>query len=156
MLDLQLTLLSGTFHGEEWPPSPARAYQAVLAGARYRFRHGSGWEPGFDRALRWLEERPPPVIVAPLPTRGAGYVIYGPDNDMDLWVRERINVARGHHSKKTVDRSSLRSEVVRSPQYVQGSVHYLHAEDGDPPQELAQLAQSVVALGRGIDLEPIR
>ena len=103
MLDISVTLLSGTYHGKEWPPAPARLFQAILAGSRYRFRHGDDWRPEFDGALLWLEAQAPPVIVAPRPTPGRPYLIFGPDNDSDLLVRQRIHEGSGHASKRPID-----------------------------------------------------
>lgn len=153
MLDISVELISGTFHGSEWPPSPSRLYQAMLAGGRYRFRHGPGWRPEFEDALRWLEVQPPPVIVAPRPYRGTPYLIFGPDNDADLWVRERINEREGHPPKTPMDRTTLRSQIERRPTYATGTVHYLYPEeDATPLPELEVLAQSILALGHGIDI----
>ncbi len=153
MLDISVELISGAFHGGEWPPSPSRLYQAMLAGGRYRFRHGPAWRPEFEEALRWLEVQPSPVIVAPRPHKGTPYLIFGPDNDADLWVRQRINEQKGHPPKKPLDLSTLRSQVERRPTYATGTVHYLYQEEDTAPlDELEVLAQSILALGHGIDL----
>ncbi len=152
LLDLSVTLLSGTYHGTEWPPSPARLFQALVAGSRARFRRGDGWSPEFDRALRWLETQPPPTIVAPRPTRGRPYLIFGPDNDMDLWVHDRLSEARGRPPKKPKDPAKLRSQLERRPMYVSGVVHYLYPGEGAPLPALEKMAHSLLALGHGVDL----
>lgn len=152
ILDLSVELLSGTFHGEAWPPAPSKLYQALLAGARHRFRRGDGWREDFEAALKWLEGQPAPTIVAPVPVAGSPYRIFGPDNDMDLVVREWVNLSQGRPPKKSTDRATLRSEIRRQPWYVRGTVHYLYGDQGAPIDVLEEMLHSVVALGHGIDL----
>jgi CRISPR-associated protein Csb2 len=152
LLDLSVDFLSGTFHGESWPPAPARLYQALLAGTRYRFRRGGGWRKEFEDGLRWLESQPAPTIVAPSATPGTLYRIFGPDNDMDLVVNEWINTSVGKPPKEPLDPTGLRSDIRRRPWYVHGTVHYLYKDQGAPVEALREMAQSIVALGHGIDL----
>ena len=38
-LDIHVTFTAGHFHGAEWPPSPARLFQALVA-ATHRGAHG--------------------------------------------------------------------------------------------------------------------
>ena len=57
---ISVTFLTGRYHGEEWPPSPARLFQALVAAVMtcgYQ-----EFEPSIDPALRWLEEQPAPRI----------------------------------------------------------------------------------------------
>ena len=61
-LSIAVTFPNGRYHGHEWPPSPARLFQALLAGVmtgRYRER----WEEA-SPILEWLERQPAPVIVS--------------------------------------------------------------------------------------------
>jgi CRISPR-associated protein Csb2 len=152
ILDLSVDFLSGTFHGEAWPPAPARLYQALLAGTRYRYRRGAEWKKEFEEALRWLEVQPAPTIVAPPATEGTHYRIFGPDNDMDLVVNEWINTSVGKPPREPLDPTSLRSGIARRPWYVRGTVHYLYPDEGAPVETLREMAHSIVALGHGIDL----
>ena len=152
MLDLSVVLLAGTYHGTEWPPSPARFFQALISGSRCRFRRGDGWRSEFDDALLWLEAQPPPVIVAPPHRVGSSYLLFGPDNDMDLWVRDRLSEARGRPSKKPTDPATLRSQLERRPTYASGEVHYLYPDAGAHFPALETMANSLLALGHGIDL----
>jgi CRISPR-associated protein Csb2 len=83
-----VTFLTGRYHGEEWPPSPARLYQALVAGVMtcgYR-EHAPVVEP----ALRWLERQAPPKIRACVPEDGGGYRIAVPNNDMDVVAWEWV------------------------------------------------------------------
>ena len=77
----------GRYHGQEdgfngqggWPPSPARLFQALVAGAA----QGAQLSPEDQRALRWLERLDPPRIVAPAVRRGRAVNLFIPNNDLD-------------------------------------------------------------------------
>jgi CRISPR-associated protein Csb2 len=76
VLALDIQLLDGRYDAAttdrsvpEWPPHPARAFCALVAGARA--------ESDFD-ALRWLERQPAPNVVAAekaVPLRRSAYVV---------------------------------------------------------------------------------
>ena len=75
----------GRYHGldsrkaGEWPPAPARLFQALMSGAAR-----GATVPGEVRAaLDWLETLPPPVIAAPRGTPGQPFTTYVPNNDLD-------------------------------------------------------------------------
>lgn len=70
----------GRYHGAgDWPPAPARLFQALVAGAA---RGGLLVED--DRlALAWLERLAPPLIAAPAVRAGQGFRSYVPNNDLD-------------------------------------------------------------------------
>ena len=72
------------FHGmhqgtPEWPPAPARVFQALVAGVAQG--HVLAEEPA--AALQWLERLGPPLIAAPLRTVGQAVSLYVPNNDAD-------------------------------------------------------------------------
>src|ERR1035437_4150846 len=84
---ISATFLTGRYHGEEWPPSPARLVQALVAGVK----HGGPQAPGSaeaEVALRWLERRPAPVILARPDVKLQGYRLAVPNNDMAAVARE--------------------------------------------------------------------
>lgn len=150
-LVLSFRFLSPWFHGRgdegapEWPPSPLRAFQAVVAAAA---RAGSlEWTRG---ALTWLERRAPPLIVAPEAAESAvGYRLSVPHNAMDLvgkqWSRGGEGNAAEHRTMKNVRPHRLPEDAV---------VHYAWQLDGDesPAPTLITAARGVVALGWGLDL----
>lgn len=81
ILELEFIFPAGRFHGEEWPPSPARVFQALVAGT-HRGVHGLIHQDRRDDALRWLEAQPPPAVLAPAATPGSGHLDnYVPNND---------------------------------------------------------------------------
>src|SRR5437016_1130129 len=79
-LVISVRLHDGRYHGAgEWPPAPARLFQALVAGAGL-----SGPLEGHDReALEWLEQLDAPVIGAPRQREGHGVTLYVPNNDLD-------------------------------------------------------------------------
>jgi CRISPR-associated protein Csb2 len=70
----------GRYHGRpEWPPSPARLFQALLAGAA----QGETLAAEDQRAFEWLESLEAPAIAAPLMQAGQSLRNYVPNNDLD-------------------------------------------------------------------------
>lgn len=84
-LVITVTCHDGRFHGldtmgrAEWPPSPARLFQALVAAAS----RGSSLGSDDQEALRWLERLPPPVIAAPATRLGQKFNHFMPNNDLD-------------------------------------------------------------------------
>lgn len=71
---------TGRYHGTgDWPPSPARLFQALLAGAA----RGMNVPNKVRDSLDWLECLPPPAIAAPHGELGKGYTSFVPNNDLD-------------------------------------------------------------------------
>ena len=60
-LSITVDWLEERYHGVEWPPSPWRLYQAMMAGS------AMGWcrDPELEAALRHLETLSAPVVTAP-------------------------------------------------------------------------------------------
>jgi len=157
-LCISVTLLDSLFHGKgdgdepEWPPSPMRLFQALVAGSRTGCRNGD-WSDAKAAAYRWLEKRDPPVIVGPAARPAAPYTLFVPNNDSD--------------SDKKFDRQErLTSKVVRPHRLANGAsdtevgqtLHYLWAiPEGEWAQArphaevLCREARHLMALGWGID-----
>ena len=147
-LSLSVSFLDPFFHGQgegvtEWPPSPLRLYQALVAGAHAGCR-ANEWTGADDAAFRWLEERDPPSVVAPLASGGSNYVFYVPNNDSDK-VRSR--------------QDRLTSKVARPQRLIDGdTVRYLWPiEEPDwaaakgHTDVLREQARRLLALGWGVD-----
>lgn len=81
------------FHGRgdrgepEYPPSPLRLFQALVA-ASAATRDEVSLEKDGGAALRWLERRPPPLIVAPETHLGPPFRTAVPNNDLDAVARD--------------------------------------------------------------------
>ena len=96
-LCITVRFFDGTFHGRadrgepEWPPSPLRLFQSLVAAAASVPRHELGGLRTASPALRWLETQEPPAIIAPPGRPGEKYRTYVPDNVGDLlagrWTR---------------------------------------------------------------------
>lgn len=150
-LALSFRFLSPWFHGRgdegvpEWPPSPLRAFQAVVAAAAR-----AGTLDATRGALTWLEELAAPLVVAPDADVGsAGYRLSVPHNAMDLvgkqWSRGDEGNPAEHRAMKNVRPHRLPEGAV---------VHYAWRVDGDESiaHALIPAVRGVVALGWGVDL----
>jgi len=150
-LCISVTLLDPLFHGRgdldepEWPPSPMRLFQALLAGSRAGCRD-SDWSQMKAEAYRWLERREPPIIIAPPARRAAGYTLFVPDNDSDTKFERHERLA-----KKTVRPHRILSD---GP----ATLHYLWDIAQDEWEQVSPLAEVLAAearhlttLGWGID-----
>ncbi len=145
-LCLSVTFLGRIFHGKddggevEWPPSPMRLYQALLAGARTGCNAGS-WSDKKADAFHWLECHQPPLIVAPYARQTRGYTFFVPDNVGD----------------REFDRSNrLVTKVACANYLIDGdTVYYVWPLDkkGEAQQVeiLCRESRHLLALGWGID-----
>jgi CRISPR-associated protein Csb2 len=162
-LCLSVKFLDPAFHGRgdggipEWPPSPLRAYQALVAAGRAKWRD-EGFAGTVTSALQWLERNAPPLILAPKAHRGLPYRLSVPNNAMDVVARFW---ARGNETAKDAQPSTHRElKTVRPTHMIGGdTVSYLWDISGDPQTDalgyveiLSVTARHLVALGWGIDL----
>lgn len=138
-LCLSITFLTGQFHGQndyghEWPPSPYRLYQALLAAAA---RNGCDG----DDAFHWLEQLSPPEILAQDARIMQERTIYVPNNDSDVKLDRQARLVPKQLRPQTIPQNS--------------SVHYLWPlalSDESPAAKIASHARLLTALGWGIDL----
>jgi CRISPR-associated protein Csb2 len=80
-LILSVTFPFGRFHGGEFPPSPSRLFQALIAGSHRGIYIRQNAEAR-DRALEWLESVAAPVIkTCQFIKSGKGIMNYSPNND---------------------------------------------------------------------------
>ncbi len=160
---LSMRFLAPTFHGRrdggepEWPPSPLRAFQSLVAAAG---RAPSRWSaPATQPALRWLESQRPPTIVAPTGVTATGCRLSVPNNAMDLVARAWCR--GGASDSGDANPATHRTMKSVRPTWLVGgeTVHY-QWRLAEPPNDevrrhvevLAGLAADVVALGWGIDM----
>jgi len=170
-LHISVTFLQPTCHARmgkedaspnEWPPSPLRLFQAMVAGAAARWAgHDGSTRAALTAeapvaALKWLENLcavAPPTILAPHALTGQAVPRYVPNNSADLvaakWARGDALVTFEDRTKK----------VFRPTYLLDGfTVHYLwpladeqrhEAKQHEPA--VAAAARCIVALGWGID-----
>lgn len=120
----------------EWPPSPLRLFQALVAGAA---RHGE-LDSGIGTSLAWLETLGPPLILAPQASSGQIVQRFVPNNDGDA----------------KPDRQTRLTGKTSRPTLMQGepAVRYLwQIGAASPEAHLAvQAARYITCLGWGIDM----
>ena len=94
---ITVRFLDDRFHGlldrngpPEWPPSPFRLLQSLVAGAAGRGDLVAGEDSvenynytKIGKALDWLQRLAPPTIVAPHSHRGQAITRFVPNNDSD-------------------------------------------------------------------------
>lgn len=146
-------LYEGRYHGlddryaAEWPPAPARLFQALLAGAA----RGAAVPTPAEAALDWLQTLPPPVIAAPRGTSGQVHLRYVPNNDLDAELAK----SAGGRYEDAVARTRVGKRI--RPTLFDATAPILYCwpvsgvEDGRAPG-LRTLADGLYQLGRGVDM----
>jgi CRISPR-associated protein Csb2 len=154
---ISVRFLDGAFHGRgdggepEWPPSPMRLFQALVAAAAARERAQGRIPHHAYVALRWLENLPAPAIFAPAIAAGAAYRLYVPDNAGDLvaksWSRGNEASMAGYRTEKMVAPSRLcTGEGLHYAWQLTDDSVALHIDI------LLVTARSITHLGWGVDM----
>lgn len=156
--------LDSAFHGladgrrNEWPPSPLRVFQSVISAVAAR-----RCMEEMENALRWLEQQPAPIIIAPeqksTPDLAPGYCLSVPNNSMDIvakfWCRGNYSNSGDANPAKHRTMKTIRPILLPDS----FSVHYLwplsdtvddHIRDNI--NKLSEAAKGVIALGWGVDM----
>lgn len=145
-LVLHVRLHDGRYHGQgDWPPSPARLFQALVAGVGVRGALGDTER----KACEWLEKQWAPIIAAPLawqPRRGV--LFYMPNNDSDSIGGDPAQIAKIRTATK-----------ISRPYFFDAGVPFVYAwplstapEDHGFAKAICLLAENLYQLGRGIDM----
>src|SRR3990170_4346649 len=80
-LNLTVRFLTDRYHGSDWPPSPARLFQALVAGAKTG-SYSREWGADQQSALEWLEGLGPPNIFSRPYQTGRAYTLFVPNNSL--------------------------------------------------------------------------
>ena len=144
----------GRYHGVddrracEWPPAPARLFQAFLAGAA----RGATVPPTAQAALDWLQTLSPPIIAAPRGALGQPYSSYVPNNDLDVALPK----LRWRHADAV---ASTRVAKRIRPTLFDATVPVVYCwsigdarDNDDHAAALCNMADRVYQLGRGLDM----
>jgi CRISPR-associated protein Csb2 len=146
-LCVRATLLTGRYHPGDWPPSPARLLRALLAGGLTGARR-TAWE-SWKSGLLWLENQPPPQIIATPAINEPRYRLAVPNNDLDVAARKWVK-------GKPYDAAELKSLKTITPTRIPGPgphLHYLWPYQGDAPvPAITSLTHALHTLGWGIDV----
>jgi CRISPR-associated protein Csb2 len=159
---ITIQLLHRVFHGRisdeepEWPPSPLRIFQALVAGSSLAL---PDWPEERIRAFKYLESFDwPPVLIVPETNVGDGYRLSLPNNSLEkvaaAWARGNYfgsgdaNPA-GHRTMKRVRPVHLSDE---EPIYCAWPLPSDSQPDHDALENLKKAARCVTSLGWGIDM----
>ncbi len=136
--------LDDRYHGKvnregpaEWPPSPYRLFQALLAG----IARGGALDSDEGRSLRWLQSLAPPVIIAPRTKTLSEFTRYVPNNDGD----KKFN-----RQQRLTDKLVCPTLMLDDPE-----IHYLwtiDAKDVGLAKSACQTSNHLTCLGWGIDI----
>ncbi|MBV9590546.1 MAG: type I-U CRISPR-associated protein Cas5/Cas6 [Hyphomicrobiales bacterium] len=134
----------GSYHGSgEWPPSPARFFQALVAGAA----RGATLPGPMAESLRWLEGLAPPEIAAPPALAGRGYKTFVPNNDLDAVGGDPARVGE------------VRTGKIIRPRFFDPATSLVYAWTFEPgadadqhAQVICEIADRLYQLGRGVDM----
>jgi CRISPR-associated protein Csb2 len=141
---LSVRFHDGRYHGAgDWPPSPARLFQALVAGAAC----GGALSDQDKVSLIWLENLQAPVIAAPLMHSGQGFTNFVPNNDLD---------AVGGDPRRV---GEIRAGKVIRPRIFNVQIPLLYAwpfpadeEEEHRASQICILAERLYQLGRSADM----
>lgn len=140
---IEVRLLGDRYHGSgDWPPSPFRLFQALIAGA-----YGGRWKAESradkDTVFKWLENLDPPHTVAPPRRLGLRTTYYVPNNDLD---------SKGGNPRSAAE---LRVAKEVAPSLIEGEAHFLYAwpfdEGAEHASAICDYTERLHTLGCGID-----
>lgn len=160
-LGISIRFLDATFHGRmdagepEWPPSPLRLFQALVAAAAARTRDSQQFPPACAPAFEFLQTRAAPTIITPREHVGTPFRIAVPNNDLDTLAKAW---ARNNQPRKGA--AELKTMKTIRPVHLRGdnSLHYLFPIDTSDPEfnshrdTLIDAARSITHLGWGVDM----
>ncbi|MGB7159207.1 MAG: type I-U CRISPR-associated protein Csb2 [Tepidisphaeraceae bacterium] len=144
ILLLSIRFLDDRYHGltdngqrREWPPSPFRVFQALVAGNA----RGVKLPPSIRAALDWLERLPAPIIIAPAKHDAPDLLTYVLNNVSDTSPDSR--------AQKVV-----RPTVLEGDRLLEYGWTFDTSVPGaiDHATEIARAARHIRCLGWGIDL----
>ena len=141
---LSIRFHDGRYHGSgDWPPAPARLFQALVAGAA----RGSQLADADAAALEWLETLDAPVIAAPTVREGQSFTNFVPNNDLDKYGGDPRKIGE-IRTPKTVRPHLFKAET---------PLLFIWTFDNDPSSEghariVCQIAERLYQLGRGVDM----
>jgi len=149
------------FHGRgdgadsEWPPSPLRIFQALVAAASARWMDSDFINLAVP-ALHWLEQQVEPVILAPgIQSQRTGFRMYVPNNATDLitakWARGDFTATIAEHR---VEKDVLPSRLLTSDTiyFLWELPDLLPSDFNTIIQTLTSASRSITHLGWGIDM----
>ena len=144
-------LHEGRYHGLDeqqrcqWPPAPARLFQALMAGAAASPEEDGPW----TAALDWLETLDPPAIAAPRAKKGVRYQTYVPNNDVDAALPKEESYEEA--VKKTLLAKRIQP-MLFNPDCPIVYRWDIEAEDQEQAETVCKIAHELYQLGRTVDM----
>ncbi len=143
-LTITVRLLSDRWHGEgDWPPSPFRLFQALVAGSYGGRWRSEGDRAANDRAFAWLERLDPPLVLAPRKRVAAPVQYFVPNNDLD---------SVGNDPRRSPD---IRTAKVLKPLIIEGDEPFVFIwefeTEPDNAELIVGLCERLHTFGRGLD-----
>ena len=156
---LTVRFLDDRYHGlldrggpPEWPPSPFRLFQALVAGVARRGELVIGIDTTENtnftdtgKAIGWLQKRDAPIIITPKVKTGQAITRFVPNNDGDKKF-DRQERLTAKHTEPTL----FLLEPDQKPE-----VHYvwdISNQSDVPVERIRDAARSLTTLGWGIDM----
>ena len=144
ILLVRVNLHEQRWHGAgEWPPSPGRLFQALVAGVALR----GALSHEHQEALEWLEGLAPPTVYVPGGKPADGYQTYVPNNDLDAVNGDMGRIA------------IIRVAKTIRPRLLDGDPMLLFAWPCDGGEDanrqvaaLREVAHCLYQFGRGVDM----
>ncbi len=138
----------GRYHGEcdgrsEWPPSPFRFFQALVAATARGVKISSQYR----YALEWLQDLDPPTVLAQVACEGQSVKNYVPNNDLDKYGGDlrKINKIR---TPKSIHPHIFDEKI---PLIFIWTFHDTR-ENKDKAKIICHVAKKIYQLGRGVDM----
>jgi CRISPR-associated protein Csb2 len=156
---LTVRFLDDRYHGlldrggpPEWPPSPFRLFQALVAGVARRGELVIGIDTAENtnftdtgKAIGWLQKLVPPIIIAPKSRTGQAITRFVPNNDGDK---------KFDRQERLTAKATIPTLFVLEPEQ-KPEVHYVWdiSDCADAPVDrIRDAARSLTTLGWGIDM----
>ena len=141
---LSVRFYDGRYHGvPDWPPSPARLFQALLAGAA----QSRTLTDDDKHAFAWLETLTAPVIAAPVMRHGQDFTNYVPNNDLDAVGGDQMRVGK-IRAPKPIRPILFDAETPLLYTWTFEEAPKAHRN----AQRIRAIAQRLYQLGRGVDM----
>lgn len=134
----------GRYHGSgEWPPSPARLFQALVAGAA----RGENLSEHAVKAFEWIETLEAPTIATPPAYAGQPFKNFVPNNDLDAVGGDPARIGE------------IRAGKIIRPCTFDAAVPLLYTWTFEPSADaeryarvMCEIAENLYQLGRGVDM----
>lgn len=146
----------GRYHGSgEGPPSPARLFQALVAGAA----RGEGLSKSAALAFKWLESLHAPGMAVPPGYAGQPFKNFVPNNDRDVVEAKRLRGSFASEAEYQKDIAKQRTGKAMRPRTFDAAVPLLYTWTFEPSTDaerharaICEIAENLYQLGRGVDM----